>query len=218
MRALGHNQTSAHIHYIAVTEGLSTSFREKCNLTDVELSMIFQHIMQQAYGVANYKQHYIAMLLAWTTSTRPESFTVSKRYHQGASIGIEGTVRAVAQTLYWKAVVFRRLIDGTVTVRVTLRYNKGYRNAYAQGAYSDPSKTFTFLPTLGTRFEFDMALLFVGLAWDRGLLTGYKDLQAVIDGDEEFLRINKDVAEQAVFVQATRGRDRRDRTYEGRFT
>ncbi|OAG05100.1 uncharacterized protein CC84DRAFT_1260348 [Paraphaeosphaeria sporulosa] len=199
-----HNKTSAHIHYIAVTEGLGTTFLEKNNLSDVELSLFFQHIMRQSYGVQNYKQHYVAMLLAWTTSARPGTFTVSKRYHKGARTGIEGTVREVAQTLYWKDVAFRRLEDGDIAVRVTLRYHKGYRNPHATGAHFDPSKTFTFLPTLGSRFEFDLALMLTGLAWNRGLFVGYQSLEAVLDGEEEFLRTNAEIEEQAVFVQATR--------------
>lgn len=82
-----HEEASRHIHFIAVKYGLSTAAYAKNNLSDPELALIFRYIMEQDYGVANLKQHWAAMLLAWVTGARPGSFTVSKGYRKGTSLG-----------------------------------------------------------------------------------------------------------------------------------
>jgi hypothetical protein len=82
-----HEEVSRHIHYIAVKYNLGTTAHAKNNLSDAELALIFRFIMEQDYGVANLKQHWAAMLLAWVTGARPGSFTVSQGYHKGASLG-----------------------------------------------------------------------------------------------------------------------------------
>jgi hypothetical protein len=186
-----HARTVEHVHYIATKEGLSTEFHEKHNLTDVELALIFQHIMQIEYGVDNMKQHFVAMMLAWTTSARPGTFTVSKGYGQGVETGIADIVRKAAQTLYWKDVDFRRLDDGTIAARVTLRYHKGYRNPHAEETLVDSSRKFTFMPTVGTRYEFDLSLLLVGLAWNRGLFSAYDSLAEIINGEDAVLKLDE---------------------------
>jgi hypothetical protein len=82
-----HEEVSRHIHYLAVKYGLGTASYAKYNLSDPELALIFRFIMQQDYGVANLKQHWAAMLLAWITGSRPGSFTVSHGYSKGTSLG-----------------------------------------------------------------------------------------------------------------------------------
>jgi hypothetical protein len=66
---------------------IGTASYAKYNLSDPELALIFRFIMQQDYGVANLKQHWAAMLLAWITGSRPGSFTVSHGYSKGTSLG-----------------------------------------------------------------------------------------------------------------------------------
>jgi hypothetical protein len=186
-----HARTGEHIYYIATKEGLSTDFHEKHNLTDVELSLFFQHMMLIQYGVENAKQHFVAMVLAWTTSARPGSFTVSKGYEEGAETGVADIVRKESQTLYWKDVVFRRLEDCTICAVVTFRYHKGYRNPHIEATQVDSSRKFTFLPTMGTRYEYDLALLLLGLGWNRGLFSSYSKLEDIITGDEIFVRMDE---------------------------
>jgi hypothetical protein len=186
-----HARTVEHVHFIAEKEGLSTEFHEKHNLTDVELALIYQHIMRQEYGVANMKQHFVAMMLAWTTSARPGTFTVAKGYAKGAETGIPDKVRQTAQTVFWKDVEFRRLDDGTIAARVTLRYHKGYRNPHVEEALVDCARKFTFMPTVGSRYEFDLSLLLLGLAWNRGLFSSYDSLEAIVDGNEVYLQLDK---------------------------
>ena len=83
-----HVETCRHIQYVAQKESLSTGSWKKNNLSHTELALIFRHIMDQDYGVANLKQHWAAMLMAWTTAARPGSFTVAKDYQKGASLGM----------------------------------------------------------------------------------------------------------------------------------
>jgi hypothetical protein len=186
-----HAQTVEHVHYIAIKEGLSTHFYEKHNLTDVELALFYQHVMQLQYGVDNAKQHIVAMMLAWTTSARPGTFTISRGYEKGAETGVAGIFREYAQTLYWKDVNFHRLDDGSIAVRVTLRFHKGYRNPHDEEALVDSSRRFTFMPTMGRRYEFDLALLLLGLAWNRGLFSSYMSLEDIINGDEAFIKVDE---------------------------
>jgi hypothetical protein len=186
-----HARTVAHVHYIAIKEGLSTDFHEKNNLTDTELSLFYQHVMLLQYGVDNAKQHFTAMLLAWTTSARPGTFTVAKGYEKGAEMGVPGRVRKDSQTLYWKDIVFRRHVDRTIWVVVTLRYHKGYRNPHTETNIVDSSRNFTFVPTTGTRYEYDLALLLLGLGWNRGLFSSYSNLDEIINGDEVFIRMDE---------------------------
>jgi hypothetical protein len=66
-----HSQISTHIHYLSIAEDLEKASRPKNNLSDGELAMIFQYVIQLKQGVDNSKQHYMAMLFAWTTAARP---------------------------------------------------------------------------------------------------------------------------------------------------
>jgi hypothetical protein len=186
-----HARTVEHVHYICIKEGLSTEYHEKHNLTDTELAMFYQHVMKLQYGVDNSKQHFVAMMLAWTTAARPGTFTVPAGYEQGAETGVPGIVRKESQTLYWRDVVFQRLEDGTIAARVKFRFHKGYRDPHSQETLVDSSRTFTFIPTMGSRFEFDLSLLLLGLAWNRGLFSSYPSLEDLINGEDVFLKLNE---------------------------
>jgi hypothetical protein len=82
-----HEEVSRHIHYVGVKYELGITTYRKNNLSDPELALIFRFIMEQDYGVANLKQHWAAMLITWITAARPGSFTVSKGYRKGTSLG-----------------------------------------------------------------------------------------------------------------------------------
>lgn len=61
--------------------------------------------------------------------------------------------------------------DG-VGIRITFRFNKGYRDPNKDGQHvSDARRTFTFLPSLSERLEFDMPLIILGIVYERGLFT-----------------------------------------------
>jgi hypothetical protein len=191
-----HNEVSSHIHYIAVKEQLSTVSYEKNSLSDLELGLIFQQIMQEEYSVPNFKQHYAAMLLAWTTAARPGTFTVCRGYEKGAETGVEGILLQKDETLYWKDVKFFRF-DGAIAASTTFRFHKGYRNLYAADGMIDGARVFKFMPTRGNLFEFDLALILFGLAFNRGLF-GSRSLDDILDGDDLFPATDPIVAEQAV--------------------
>ncbi|KAF2271518.1 uncharacterized protein EI97DRAFT_487294 [Westerdykella ornata] len=194
-----HSELSAHIAQTALEYDLSTMKHEKNNLGEIEISLIFKEIMKLKTGLLNAKQHYTAILLAWTTSARPGSFTIARGYEKGAPTGVEGVTRSTDETLYWKDVQFVRMEDG-IAARVTLHYTKGYRNPHAADQLVDPSRTFTFVPTRGTRFEFDLSLILFGLAYNRGLFT--QTLDQILEGDEMFIPTRPEVAAQPVFVAA----------------
>jgi hypothetical protein len=82
-----HEEITRHIHSVAIKEALGSYHYQKNNLTDGELQLIFNFIMEQRYGVENLKQHWAAMLLSWTTAARPGSFTVAQGYQKGAPLG-----------------------------------------------------------------------------------------------------------------------------------
>jgi hypothetical protein len=191
-----HNSLTAHIHYVAVTEHLSTAHYEKNSLSDVELGLIFRYIMQQDYGVDNYKQHYAAMLLAWTTAARPGTFTVCRGYARGEETGVQGLVRETDETLFWKDITFFRW-EAAIAASATFRFHKGYRNPHAEEAMIDSARVFKFMPTQGDLFEFDLSLILFGLAFDRGLF-GSRSLDDLLTGNDKFLAHDPVVANQAV--------------------
>ncbi|KAJ4305039.1 hypothetical protein N0V90_000568 [Kalmusia sp. IMI 367209] len=175
--------------------------REKNNLSDGELVLIFRYIMEQRYGIANLKQHWAAMLLVWLTAARPGSITVAAGYQKGASLDVPDKVRAVNETLRWSDVEFLHM-KGGIAVRVTFRYHKGYRDPNKEKATADAWRTFLFLPSQGERLEFDLPIVLFGIAYKRGLFT--QSLKTILDQkpSEAFLRKNPDVDHQAVFVAA----------------
>jgi hypothetical protein len=162
-----HNQLTAHIHYIAVKEGLSTRFHEKNNLTDTELAIMFRHITIQDHGIDNLKQHYAAWLLAFITGARPGSFTVGGGYHRDAPIGSSilpnFPTRPTDETMRWKDIEFLRM-PGGIAAKLTFRYVKGHRNPYSN-SYIAGQRDFLFVPTQGSRYEFDLSVIFFGIAF-----------------------------------------------------
>ncbi|CAN9083863.1 unnamed protein product [Alternaria alternata] len=193
-----HEEVSRHIHYLAVKYGLGTASYAKYNLSDPELALIFRFIMQQDYGVANLKQHWAAMLLAWITGSRPGSFTVSHGYSKGTSLGVAGKFRETDETMRWSDLKFVRMPLG-IACQVTFRFHKGYRNPHKEKAAIDSSRTFTLLPTTSERLEFDLSLILFALAYERGLF-GKGSLEEIWAGDEEEISVDPEVNKQAVFV------------------
>jgi hypothetical protein len=195
-----HSQISTHIHYLSIAEDLEKASRPKNNLSDGELAMIFQYVIQLKQGVDNSKQHYMAMLFAWTTAARPGAFTVTRGYEKGAPTGVQGVVFPENQTLFWRDVDFVRFPDG-IGARVTLRYHKGYRNPYAEKALPDYRRTFTFLPTHGTRYEFDLALIMFGIAINRRAFEDSLEHILAVPWDmQKIVPMKNEVRNQAVFV------------------
>lgn len=82
-----HAQVSAHVPFVATKLSLNSRSWEKNTISEPELALIYRFIMEQDSGMANLKQHWAAILLAWTTGARPGSFTVAEGYEKGASIG-----------------------------------------------------------------------------------------------------------------------------------
>ncbi|KAK7180359.1 hypothetical protein DPSP01_013128 [Paraphaeosphaeria sporulosa] len=200
-----HVEIIRHVHYLAVNEGLSNERWQKNNLSDGELALIFQQIMDQRYDVPNLKQHWAAILLAWTTAARPSSFAVAVGYEKGASLGIPGKFRADDETLRWSDVNFVHA-KGGIAVQVTFRFHKGYRNPLQEKS-KDASRTFIFLPTRAERLEFDLALILLGLAVERGLfVSSIEDILAGGDGGV-FVEKHTHIARQAVFVAAKQNGD-----------
>jgi hypothetical protein len=190
---------SDHVLFVAKDMELSTSHWAKNNLGDTELALIFQEIMQQSTGVANSKQHYAAMLLAWTTSARPGSFTVGRGYAKGDPTGIPGKTIPEDETLRWEDVEWIRTEEG-IAAKLTMKYTKGYRNPHANCTLRDASRSFTFLPTRGCRFEFDLALILFGLAFTRGLFVG--GLEDILNSDTLYIRTRPEIAAQAILVSS----------------
>ncbi|KAH7344368.1 hypothetical protein BKA66DRAFT_579444 [Pyrenochaeta sp. MPI-SDFR-AT-0127] len=198
-----HEEVNRHIQLLAVQESLSTRSWAKNNLSDGELVLIFRHICEQRYGVANLKQHWAAMLLTWLTGARPGSFTVAAGYQQGASLGLPGRVRETSQTLRWSDVDFVNMKNG-IAVRITLRYNKGFRNPNKEGSSAaDGRRTFVFLPSIAERLEFDMPLILLGIAYERGLFV--QTLEDILSQTPHnvFIKKEPNVDKQAVFVAAS---------------
>jgi hypothetical protein len=59
-------------------------------------------------------------------------------------------------------------MKGGIVVRITFRFNKGYRNPNKDSTHADPCRTFLFLPTQAERLQFN---LFIILAYERGLFV-----------------------------------------------
>lgn len=61
----------------------------------------------------------------------------------------------------------------------------------------DASRTFTLLPSRAERFEFDLSLVILALAYERGLF-GDRSLEDLYNGDEREIPVVPEVSEQAV--------------------
>lgn len=196
-----HAQMVAHIHYLGHSYELETGHRPKNNLTDVELSLFYRQLFKLHQGAENWKQHYAAWVLIYITSTRPGSFTVAQGYEAGASLGASKLKRSVDETMRWSDVVFVRMPETTgISARVTFRYLKMQRNPYTSRPVIG-QKTFTFLPTRGERYEFDLSAILTALAFSRGLFPfdTLEELYA-FEPDRMYLPTVEVVSKQAVFL------------------
>lgn len=68
----------AHIHAIALGEGLSTQHFEKNNLSDLELRLFYRKLLEFGSSVENGTQHYVAWVLAYKTGVRPGPLPIAK--------------------------------------------------------------------------------------------------------------------------------------------
>lgn len=94
-----HLVINAVIHKAALDYNFETGFREKNELTDVELTLFWQHLQKIEIGTENWKQHYLAWILMWVTSVRPGSFTVCYGYEKGSTSSSTGNIRSIDETL-----------------------------------------------------------------------------------------------------------------------
>ena len=200
-----HAFSNAHIGFLGITLGLCKSHREKCNLTDMELELLFRGVMGKSASTSNWKQHYLAWLLIWTCSVRPGSFTVCPGYERGASLGAEGFTRQEDETLRWSDVAFLRINDGVI-VQISFRYTKGQRNPYTRKLLFG-NKKFTFLPSSGNRYHLDVGTVLTAIALQRRLF------HPILSWDElltsQLFNIPKDptVNQQAVFLASAVGKN-----------
>ncbi|KAK6431995.1 hypothetical protein LTR95_011842 [Oleoguttula sp. CCFEE 5521] len=197
-----HTQLVAHIHFLAVTHQLEKSHRTKNNLGSAEIDIFFRQLFVGLQQVENWKQHYAAWLLVFMASPRPGSFTVCPGYEAGASLGVSGLTRPIDETLRWGDISFfqHESFDG-IAVTVPFKYTKNQRNPHTKKMI-EATKTFTFLPTRGSRLQFDLSAILLGLAFSRGLFDKkYETIADLHKSEEMFIAHNPTVAKQAVFVQ-----------------
>jgi hypothetical protein len=92
-----------------------------------------------------------------------------------------------------------------IACSVKFLYVKGHRNPY-KSTYVPGERMFTFIPTAGIRFEFDMSVILFGIAYARGLFVETLD-ELLDDFDDALhlipLEVKSYIAGQAVFVAAT---------------
>lgn len=88
-----------------------------------------------------------------------------KGYAAGDPTGVPGVVQTEHQTMRWRDCEWFRIPSGEIAVKLTFRFDKGERNQYEPGI-RPAARTFTFLPTKGTRYEFDLALIMFGGAFN----------------------------------------------------
>jgi hypothetical protein len=193
-----HTEMAAHLHYIAIKENLQTIHRPRHNLTDAELALFWNKLSTFTEDIANWKQHYIAWVLAYMTAARPGSFTVANGYEKGASLSNvdETLVRDEDATLRWADIEFRRM-EGGIAVKITFRYDKAHHDPHVPSKL-DGKRYFTFIPSQTSRLEYDLSVLLLGLAYTRGLFP--QTLDEILCGKEAIIPTQPDVAQQAVFV------------------
>jgi hypothetical protein len=128
-----HSELTAHIHLVAIDFELSACKYEKHNLTDSELSLFYDGILNSDEDVDNLKQHFVAWLLTYFTAVRPGSMTVCKGYEKGASYGLQDDrrTRPDDETLRWSDLKWVRYPHG-IGVNITFRFLKNARNPYSQ--------------------------------------------------------------------------------------
>jgi hypothetical protein len=153
---------------VAVEQSLSTNCREKNELGEFELGLMFAEVISIQYGVLNTKQHYAAWVVSYITSARPGSITVGTGYHKGAPLGgamsANMPTRTESLTLRWADVRFEKFEQEYCCI-VTFRFLKGHQDPHRDS--SVPSeREFFFAPKQG-RLHLDLsALLFAeSKAW-----------------------------------------------------
>ncbi|CAN9084703.1 unnamed protein product [Alternaria alternata] len=152
-----HTEVTRHIHQLSVQESLSTRSWKKNNLSDCELVLIFDYICNQRYGLDNLKQHWAALLLVWLTAVRPASFTVGQGYAKGEPLGVSGRFRELSATLRWS-------------------------DSNSRCTFADLVPDNSFLPSTNERLEFDLALILLGIACQRGLFV--QTLEVFVQADQ----------------------------------
>lgn len=163
-----HSRVSGHIHMVAVEQGLLTRSRERNELGELELGLMYARVMTLQESVLQTKQHYIAWVVAYITAARPGSITVSQGYQQGAPRGgaMSDSIptRTEAHTPQWSDVKFERF-EQNYSCLVTFRFNKGHQDPHRQSS-RDGSREFFFAPKQ-ERLHLDIsALLFAeGKSW-----------------------------------------------------
>ncbi|EUC50907.1 hypothetical protein COCMIDRAFT_21622 [Bipolaris oryzae ATCC 44560] len=200
------SRVTRHTHMIAQKFQLSTENRVKNNLGALEVELFFNQIMLESKRIANWKQHYVAWVLAFITGARPGSFTVSSRYRQGAPMG--GAVsdsllpRTESHTLRWSDVVFERMTED-IACSITFRFNKGYQDPYRR-TYVEGRRHWFFAPK-HQALHLDVSILMFLLAFERGLFV--ESLDDLLNGTARFIKKNSVVDKQAVFVSADKNGD-----------
>ncbi|KAK5167217.1 uncharacterized protein LTR77_007949 [Saxophila tyrrhenica] len=134
----------------------------------------------------------------YITGVRAGSFTVGVGYEKGADLS-GGFVRPDDETLRWSDVKFFHYpnVDG-VAVSIKYKYLKGQRNPYTQRAV-EAKKTFTFLPTRGERYEFDLSAVLLAIAFNRGLFP-FSTIEDLLADERVNLPTIDAVSKQAVFL------------------
>ena len=119
----------------------SIEWREKNNLGDLELDLLWNYVKNIKVGRVNFKQHYLAWVLAWITGVRPGSYTICSGYEKGALLA-DGTRRMTHETLLWSDCQFFRDDNGEIGIQITFRYSKGFRSPHTQKLV-EGARTFT---------------------------------------------------------------------------
>ncbi|KAK6429522.1 hypothetical protein LTR95_014330 [Oleoguttula sp. CCFEE 5521] len=199
-----HQISNAAIAKATLMYDFSSVWREKNNLTDLELNLFWDYINKVQDGRENWKQHYVAWVLVWISAVRPGSFTVCPGYEKGA-LRADGTKRTVDETLYFRDLQFFRTEDSGIGVKITFRYSKGFRNPASQKNV-EGTRVVTIFPLNGRRHHLDLALLLTSLAWSRGAFTA-ASVRELYESNLLFLPMNSEVAEQPVFVASNQASD-----------
>ena len=191
----------AAIHKVALEEDFETGWREENYLTDAELNLFWDQLSKKPMAnVENWKQHFVAWLLVWVTSSRPSSFTPAYGYEAGSSVAT-GIYRNMADTLRWRDLSFVRVPesegDGNA-VKEIWRHQKGFRVPHKQQQTSGNQK-FNIMPLKDNTYRLDLALLLVFLAFSRGLFH-YETLYELFNGTELNIQQVDEVADRAVFL------------------
>jgi hypothetical protein len=198
-----HTMGTAAIHKAATLYNFETGWLEKNNLTDAELTLFWKLIekpKKSMVGLDNWKQHYVAWMLIWVTSTRPGSITVGYGFEAGSLI-TKGKAREEDETLRWKDLEFFRIPSesgGGIGVRGVFHFQKGFRVPHQQKQISG-ERRFTILPLNSDRYHLDLALLLTALAFSRGLFP-HESLDELFKGDEVHIEQNVRVSNEAVLL------------------